>query len=78
MIFFPLTQENTGVDNPDLFEGDVILNADQRMAIEMGLNIDNPFGRGAQKGKEWPKGVMIFAVDPALCKFIGGITLAIY
>ncbi|XP_078370012.1 zinc metalloproteinase nas-15-like [Oculina patagonica] len=61
-------EENTGVDNPDLFEGDVILNADQRMAIEMGLNIDNPFGRGAQKGKEWPKGVMIFAVDPALSR----------
>lgn len=73
-----MSQENTGVDNPNLFEGDVILNAEQRMAVEMGLDIDNPFGRGAERGKEWSKGVMIFAVDSALCKFIGGITVAIY
>ena len=70
-----MTQENTGDDKSNLFEGDVVLNAEQRMAIEMGLNIDDPFGRAAQKGKEWPKGIMIFAVDPALCKFIGGKTI---
>ncbi|KAK3710384.1 hypothetical protein QZH41_012311 [Actinostola sp. cb2023] len=38
-------EENIGVDNPNLFEGDMILTDAQRMAAEMGLDIDNPTAR---------------------------------
>ncbi len=57
LIFLSLLQENIGVNNPNLFEGDMILTAAQRMALELGT------GRAAIKGKEWPKGVMVYAID---------------
>ncbi|KAL9973963.1 hypothetical protein ACROYT_G020490 [Oculina patagonica] len=59
-------EENVGVNNPNLYEGDIILNAEQRMAVAMGLDIDNPFGRGVRRGRNWPKGVMIYAIHPTL------------
>ena len=36
--------ENEGVYDPDLYEGDMILTPDQRMAAELGLDVDNPLG----------------------------------
>ncbi|XP_078370014.1 zinc metalloproteinase nas-13-like isoform X2 [Oculina patagonica] len=50
-------EENIGVNNPNLFEGDMILTAAQRMALQLGT------GRAAIKGKEWPKGVMVYSID---------------
>ena len=68
-IVFSSTAENEGIDDPDAFEGDMILTADQRMAAEMGLDVDNPFGRGSTKGRQWPGGEMAYVIDSSLCKF---------
>ena len=53
--------------DPDLYEGDMILTTDQRVAAEMGLDVDNPTGRGATKGRQWPGGVMAYVIDSSLC-----------
>lgn len=58
--------ENAGLDDPDLFEGDMILTADQRMAAEQGMDVDNPFGRGSTKDRQWPGGVIPYVIDPSL------------
>ena len=58
-----------GVDDPDLFEGDMIFTPDQRMAAELGLDVDNPFGRGSTKGRQWPGGLVPYVIDPSLCEF---------
>ena len=60
------------MDNPDLFEGDMILTPDQRMAAELGLDVA-PIGRAAIKGRQWPRGVMIYAIDRGLGKFVASI-----
>ena len=65
---FCSTPENAGVDDPDLFEGDMILTAEQRMAAEMGLDVDNPLGRGSIKNRQWPGGVIPYEMDASLCK----------
>ena len=63
------------MDDPDLYEGDMILTADQRMAAEMGMDVDNPLGRGATKGRQWPGGVMAYVIDSSLCKSVTGLGL---
>ncbi|KXJ28780.1 hypothetical protein AC249_AIPGENE4058 [Exaiptasia diaphana] len=35
-------EENIGVDDPNLFEGDMILTDEQRLAARMGLDVDAP------------------------------------
>ena len=52
-----------------MFEGDMILTADQRLVIELGINL----GRAAiaNKMKQWPKGVLVYTIDPALGKNMG-------
>ncbi|CAH3022360.1 unnamed protein product, partial [Porites evermanni] len=60
--------ENEGLYDPDLYEGDMILTTDQRVAAEMGLDIDNPTGRGATKGRQWPGGVMAYVIDSSLSR----------
>lgn len=62
-IIFLFTPENPG---QDLFEGDVILNEEQKMAVALGLDIDNPFGRGANRGRQWPGGLMPYVIHPNL------------
>ena len=58
--------ENEGVYNPDLYEGDMILTPDQRMAAEMGLDVDNPLGRGLSENRKWPDGKLVYSIDPSL------------
>ena len=48
----------------------MILTADQRMAAEQGMDVDNPFGRGSTKDRQWPRGVIPYVIDPSLCKFL--------
>ncbi|XP_078355441.1 uncharacterized protein LOC144640094 [Oculina patagonica] len=61
--------ENEGIDDPDLYEGDMLLTAEQRMAADMGLDVDNPFGRGATKDRQWPGGVMPYVIDSSLSTY---------
>ena len=53
--------------DPDLYEGDMILTPEQRMAAEMGLDVDNPMGKAATKNRHWPGGVMAYVIDSSLC-----------
>ncbi|XP_073253783.1 zinc metalloproteinase nas-15-like [Porites lutea] len=60
--------ENKGLYDPDLYEGDMILTPEQRMAAEMGLDVDNPMGKAAIKNKQWPGGVMAYVIDSSLSR----------
>ena len=66
--------------DPDLYEGDMILTPDQRMAAELGLDVDNPIGRGATKYRLWPGGVMVYVIDSSLCtfEFSGSLNMSYY
>jgi len=68
-----LILENEGLDDPDLYEGDMMFTADQRMAAELGLDVDDPLGRGATKNRQWPGGVMAYVIDSSLCTFVASI-----
>ena len=62
--------ENEDGYDPDLFEGDMILTTEQRMAAKLGLDVDNPFGRASTKGKQWPGGVVPYIIDSEIVKNI--------
>ena len=65
---FIFTLENVVNKDLNLFDGDIKLTGEQRMAIALGMDIDNPFGRAAQRGGHWPGATMVYAIDPSLCK----------
>ena len=67
--FKTIILENEGLDNSDLYEGDMILTDEQRMAAEMGWDVDDPLGRGSTKNRQWPGGVMAYVIDSSLCKY---------
>lgn len=48
----------------------MILTDEQRMAADLGLDVDNPFGRAAVKNRQWPGGKLVYVIDSSLCKFI--------
>ena len=52
-LFSSFSSENEGVDDPDLYEGDMILTTEQKIAAELGLDVDNPLGRGSAKNRRW-------------------------
>ncbi|XP_020916020.1 blastula protease 10 [Exaiptasia diaphana] len=61
-------EENIGVDDPNLFEGDMILTDEQRLAARMGLDVDAP-STSARKGirnRRWPGGVVVYTIDNSL------------
>ncbi|KAM7433978.1 hypothetical protein ABFA07_015863 [Porites harrisoni] len=63
--------ENEGVNDPNLFEGDMILTPEQRYRAEHGMDVN--FGdnrkRGARKGRGlWPNGVVVYEIAPDLAK----------
>lgn len=65
-----LSTENLGIKNAKLFEGDMILNSVQRLAAMKGLDVDKATGntKGSILNKQWPGGVMIYAIDPQIGK----------
>lgn len=68
-LFSSFSSENEGVHDSNLYEGDMILTAEQKMAAELGLDVDNPLGRGSAKNRQWPGGVMAYVIDGSLGKF---------
>jgi len=66
-------EENIGIKNAKLFEGDMVLNTVQRLAAMKGLDVDKATGnaRGSILNKQWPGGVLIYAVDPQIASNAG-------
>ena len=44
----------------------------------MGLNVDDPLGRGAQRNKQWPGGLMVYAIHPDLGTFLDSLKNVFY
>ena len=63
--------ENAGINDPNLFEGDMILTPQQISNIENGLDVDSPGRkRGASKFRLWSGGIVVYAIDPILGKVL--------
>ena len=66
--------ENIDVNDPQLFEGDIILPPQQRRKAEMGLDVFIPERkRGSSRFRLWPRGVVIYEVEPFLGKSLLGL-----
>ena len=61
--------ENRDIQDPNLFEGDMILTPEQRAYVMMGLDVSAPNKQGAaSRGPLWPNGVLIYDISPVLGK----------
>ena len=62
--------ENRNVNNPNLFEGDMILTPEQRYNAEHGKDVDGSSGRkrGSSKFPKWPDGVVVYSIGSTLGK----------
>lgn len=54
--------------DPDVFEGDMILTAEQKAAAISGGDVDASIGRGSIRNKRWPGGVVVYQIDGGLGK----------
>ena len=62
--------ENQSIQNPNLFEGDMILTPEQRYKAEHGIDVDSEDRkRGSIRFKLWPGGVVVYDIQPTLGKF---------
>ncbi|XP_020901633.1 zinc metalloproteinase nas-15 [Exaiptasia diaphana] len=66
-VAFAINPEEAETD-PDVFEGDMILTPEQKMAAVNGWDVDAPLGRGGIKNKRWPGGVFVYQIDGALAR----------
>lgn len=65
-IFITLNaSENQDSINPDLFEGDMILEPGQRLAAEFGLDLDG-LNRGSVRNRQWPNGIVPYNIHSSL------------
>ena len=60
--------ENQGIKDSNLIEGDMILNAGQKLAAKLGMDVDAPISRGSITTKHWPGGVLVYDIAPVLSK----------
>ena len=62
--------ENVGLDDPNVFEGDMILTPGQRLAAMTGGDVSKAGGEGRASIRKnlWRGGVLIYEIDPALGK----------
>lgn len=65
-------------NDPNVFEGDMILTPEQRAAAMNGGNVDAPIGRGSIKNKRWPGGVLVYTVNRDLGKGTDGLHLFVW
>ncbi|CAH3146706.1 unnamed protein product [Porites evermanni] len=60
-------EENVGIDDPKLFEGDMILTDAQRIAAMLGDDVSKAgLGRASIRKNLWPGAVLIYQLDPAI------------
>lgn len=60
-------EENVGVKDRNLFEGDMILTDAQRMAAALGEDVSKAgLGRGSIRNNLWPGAVLVYQLDPAI------------
>ena len=70
-MYATLLAENRGIDDPDLFEGDMILTPEQRGYAEMGLDVHTPNRQSASiKSGLWPGGLVVYEIERALGKVL--------
>ncbi|XP_066017836.1 zinc metalloproteinase nas-14-like [Pocillopora verrucosa] len=60
--------ENLGVDENDLFEGDMILPADVLYRAEHGMDVDSSRKRGSVRSSLWPSGEVPYVIDNSLAR----------
>lgn len=59
-------EENEGVHDSNLFEGDMILSREQVRRAKNGEDIDSSRKRGASRFRKWPNGVVFYVIDESL------------
>lgn len=55
--------ENGDFIDADLFEGDIVLEPVQRLAVDLGIEIRSSMGN-----RPWPNGIVPYTIAPSLCK----------
>jgi len=65
--YFP---ENRGLHDPNVFEGDMILTPEQRYKAEHGMDVDSDRKRGSSRFRLWPGGVVVYAIQSTLGRFL--------
>jgi len=67
-LFFAAENEND--DNPNLFEGDMLLSPSQRYAAMLGLDVSTGgMGRASIFKNPWPGAVLPYTIDNNLSKY---------
>lgn len=61
--------ENLGVNNPNLYEGDMLLTPEQRAAAEAGQDVDQGLSRGSARRGLWRGGVFVYSITNSLSKY---------
>ncbi|XP_058971140.2 zinc metalloproteinase nas-15-like [Pocillopora verrucosa] len=64
-VYAQSPEENQDSINPDLFEGDMILEPGQRLAAEFGLDLDG-LNRGSVRNRQWPNGIVPYNIHSSL------------
>lgn len=62
--------ENSGSDDAELFQGDMILQPMERLRAELGMDVDGGMARGATFKRLWPNGIVYYEINKTLGKVI--------
>lgn len=63
-----ISSENEDADDPDLFQGDMILSPEERMSAELGLDASFSLSRGSINKRLWPNAIVHYEINKTLGK----------
>ena len=66
MAFLFQPTENRHLNDPNVFEGDMLLTPEQVKAAMKGNDLEGPGERAAIINQQWPGGVMVYEISPEL------------